>query len=192
MKTMKKPLLFSALLVAVFLGLAIFQQNYEFLLYAGVLLILVYILHATDDLFGYKKIALWGFAIWVLLHLLGGFASINGVRLYDYMLINLVGEPYNILKYDQFVHLFCYGVMGMLIASVVDHIASADANHWALGVIAVLAATGIGGLNEIIEFSTVILFETNGVGGYTNTALDLVTNLIGAIIGVLLFHKLER
>ncbi len=188
----KKPLLFSALLVVVFLVLAIVQQNYEFLLYAGVLLVLVYLLHATDHLFGYKKVALWGFAIWILLHLLGGFASINGVRLYDYMILSIVGEPYNILKYDQFVHLFCYGVMGLLMTSIVDTIATQKTNHWVLGVVAVLAAIGVGSLNEVIEFATVVLFESTGVGGYTNTAIDLVTNLIGAIIGVVVFFKLER
>lgn len=189
---MKTPLIVSTVLVVAFLLLALVKQNYEFLLYAGVMFILIAFLHFTHERFSYTPLALWGFATWIVLHLLGGFASIHGTRLYDFMLINIVGEPYSILKYDQVVHVFCYVVMALLLCSVIDHLASASASHYLLGVVAVLAAIGVGSLNEIIEFSTTILFASNGVGGYENTALDLVSNLCGAIIGTITFHKLEK
>jgi len=48
---------------------------------------------------------------------------------------------------------------------------------------------GISALNEVIEFSTVVFFNSTGVGGYYNNALDLVFNAIGAAIAVLFMHK---
>jgi len=43
-------------------------------------------------------------------------------------------------------------------------------------------------LNEIIEFSTTLFFDNN-VGGYVNTALDFVSNLIGALLAIPFFRK---
>ena len=41
---------------------------------------------------------------------------------------------------------------------------------------------GFGGLNEIIEFGATVISPNTGVGGYVNTALDLVADLIGALL----------
>ena len=50
---------------------------------------------------------------------------------------------------------------------------------------AVLASLGIGLLNEILEFTMVVFADAgDAVGGYYNTALDLVFNFIGAVLGV--------
>ena len=38
--------------------------------------------------------------------------------------------------------------------------------------------------NEIIEFIAVLTVPETGVGGYENTMLDLVFNLIGGILAV--------
>jgi hypothetical protein len=40
---------------------------------------------------------------------------------------------------------------------------------------------GLGALNEIIEFSAVMLVPNTNVGGYYNTALDLAFNGLGAV-----------
>lgn len=37
-------------------------------------------------------------------------------------------------------------------------------------------------VNEIIEFAAVVLFQADGVGGYHNTCIDLVANLLGAMV----------
>ena len=42
----------------------------------------------------------------------------------------------------------------------------------------ILAAMGFGMLNKMIEFSTVLMVPDTNVGGYYNTALDLVSNSI--------------
>jgi len=48
-------------------------------------------------------------------------------------------------------------------------------------VLCAAAANGFGALNEIVEFLATMLTVTN-VGGYTNTALDLVSNMAGSVM----------
>jgi len=58
--------------------------------------------------------------------------------------------------------------------------------------IIVLIAEGIGAINEIIELSTVVFFHTQGVGNYYNNALDLVFNLIGAMLGSIIILNTNK
>ena len=63
-------------------------------------------------------------------------------------------------------------------------------NKILLSLIIILIASGIGAFNEIIEFFAVVFFNAaKGVGGYFNNALDLVFNLIGAIIASFIITK---
>ena len=179
------PYLVSFTLAGLLTLLTLVAQNYEFLLYAVTVIVLVAIIYKTDQYFGFARIGLWLFNGWLVLHILGGLASYDGVRFYDLILLDLVGAPYDILKYDQFVHFYCYFVISVLMWSVVRKIAKPDASVPVVCVVTVLAASSVGALNEIIEFLAVVLFETQGVGGYTNTAIDLVANLAGAIAGTL-------
>jgi putative membrane protein len=68
--------------------------------------------------------------------------------------------------------------------SLVTKFTQKNSNKTAIGLIVFLASIGIGALNEVIEFSVVVLF-TSGVGDYFNNALDLVFNAAGALISVL-------
>ena len=179
------PFTSSFFLAGLLAVLTVVFQNYEFLIYAITVMVLVVILYRTDKHFGFSRLGLWLFNVWLVLHTLGGLASLDGVRFYDLMLLELVGEPYHVLKYDQFVHFYCYVVIAMLMWSAVQKIARPDANGLTIGVINVLAASSVGALNEVIEFLAVILLGSEGVGGYTNTAIDLVANLLGAIVGTL-------
>ena len=177
------PFIASFFLAGLLAVMTLVFQNYEFLIYAITVIVLVFILFKTDRHFGFNRLALWLFNIWLILHTLGGLASFQGIRFYDLILLDLVGDPYQILKYDQFVHFYCYVVISMLMWSVVQKIAKPDANGLTVCVINVLAASSVGALNEVIEFLAVVLLGSEGVGGYTNTAIDLVANLIGAIVG---------
>lgn len=175
----------SFLLAGLLTLLTIVFQNYEFLLYAITVAILAFVLYRTGRYFGFSQAGLWLFNVWLILHICGGLAFYQGVRFYDLVLINIVGEPYYILKYDQFVHFFCYLVMSILMWSVVQKIAKKNASGIVVCVVTILAASSIGAINEIIEFLAVVALGTDGVGGYTNTAIDLVANLLGAIVGTL-------
>ncbi len=56
----------------------------------------------------------------------------------------------------------------------------------------VAAATGFGALNEVIEFAITLLVPENNVGGYVNTAMDLVYNLAGAVLAALWLRAFYR
>jgi len=182
------PYILSFFLAGILTLLTIIFQNYEFLLYAITVVILIVILYKTDKYFKYKRLGLWLFNIWLILHVLGGLASYQGVRFYDLILLNLVGDPYHVLKYDQFVHFYCYVVMSILMWSVVQKIIKRSASSAVVCVVTILAASSLGAVNEIIEFFAFMMLGTEGVGGYINTAIDLVANLLGAIIGTLYMH----
>jgi putative membrane protein len=45
--------------------------------------------------------------------------------------------------------------------------------------------SGLGAINEVLEFLAVVSVPDTNVGGYENTALDLVCNLLGALLAVI-------
>ncbi|MEJ8567309.1 hypothetical protein [Elongatibacter sediminis] len=52
--------------------------------------------------------------------------------------------------------------------------------------------SGCAALNEVIEFTVTLLVPKNNVGGYVNTALDLVYDLVGAIIAALVIRRTDH
>tara|TARA_Y100000310_G_C20586970_1_gene765934 strand:+ start:955 stop:1341 length:387 start_codon:yes stop_codon:yes gene_type:complete len=122
----------------------------------------------------------------------GGGIFIKGQKLYATMIYPVVGEPYNIFKFDQFVH-----VVGFFVATlVIYHLLKPKLikNHkWAaLSIVVVMAGFGLGALNEVIEFAATVIVPETGVGGYENTALDLVADLVGAIAAMFYIYKKEK
>ena len=55
-----------------------------------------------------------------------------------------------------------------------------------------IGAMGLGAVNEIIEFSAVLMLPDTNVGGYYNTALDLCFNGLGAVVAVLVIGFARR
>ncbi len=164
----------------------------EFLVYVVTLWPMIYLIEKTDRVFGYGLLAKIGFSIWLFLHLGGGTFYINGKRWYDTILIDIVGEPYHILKYDQAIHTFCYFVITLFIYAILRHISKEKANRLAICLITALAAMGVSAMNEIVEFSAVVVFNSGGVGGYYNNALDLVFNLAGVIPAIAVAAKTRK
>jgi len=189
-KDIKKEILGSWILLILFIIASVLRKNWEFLFYAASLIILLILVTISDKKFNYPKIALYGLGSWLLLHLLGGMAKIGDTRLYDFMLINIIGEPYQILKYDQFVHFYCYFVAAFFVYSIIRSFSKKDSSFTVIAFITVIASVGIGGINEIIEFAAVVIVNSNGVGGYYNTAIDLVANTLGALAALPFLKKL--
>ena len=182
--------IWASLLVLVFFTIRyILSKNYEFLTYVVVLGATIYFIFKSDKFFKYPALARWGFAIWMFLHLAGGSFKIAGVRLYDYILVPLVGEPYNFLRYDQVIHTYCYFVITLFVYSVVLFVAKDKIRTKTAFVLIFLGGIGIGAINEIIEFSTVALFNAKGVGDYFNNSLDLIFNSLGALIAAFYSRK---
>ena len=124
-----KTTLLNIVLLTAFTIYYLTQRNAEFLVYAVTLSAVIYLIEKTDHAFNYGLPAKIGFSTWLFLHLGGGAFHINGQRWYDTILIDIVGEPYNILRYDQALHTFCYFVITLFIYAVVRHISKEKANR---------------------------------------------------------------
>tara|TARA_Y100000034_G_C6877583_1_gene401614 strand:- start:348 stop:929 length:582 start_codon:yes stop_codon:yes gene_type:complete len=172
------------LILVALLVRALLARNYEFIVYWVVLVALFLVIIVLDKKYKYPVSAVLFFSIWSIMHMSGGQFKINGVRVYDTILVNVIGDPYNIFKYDQLMHVVAYFAISILVYfTLKKHM---KINSKALTVVAILAALGIGLLNEIIEFAMVIWADAAAeVGGYYNTALDLVFNFVGAVLGPL-------
>ena len=190
---MNKNSLFQMILISIValvsLVYFIVSANYEFIVYVFVLVLFFGFVIYSDRFFGYPKVATWGLMVWAVLHMAGGAVYIGGVRLYDLMFLPLVGEPYNILKYDQFMHFYTYLVIGVLVYFIFKkYLKSENVLTTAL---VVFAVSGIGAFYELVEFSTVVMFANTGVGGYYNLVLDILFNFVGAVSGVLVGKRLS-
>ena len=189
MKRGKLFLLISVLIILFFSVLAISQKNYEFLAYSVIGALVVWLIYSTDKIYRYSNFAKISFLIWIFLHFAGGLFRYNGKNWYSIILVNLVGEPYNILRYDQVLHFFFYFITAIFIYSVIISFAEKNTSKFKLWLIIVLSAAGVGALNEIMEFGVYIYYENSGVGTYINNALDLVFNTLGAMLGAWIYLK---
>jgi len=173
------------IVLLIFSFIFISRKNYEFIWYIVVIVSLMLLVILTNHKVNYPNGILWGLAIWSILHMSGGGLYIGKTRLYDLILWPIVGEPYLILKYDQLIHIFGFGVTTFLMYSLIKPLLNKNIKKWcALSIVIIMAGLGAGALNEIIEFFVTIFTSSSGVGGYVNTALDLVSNLIGAAIAM--------
>ena len=142
----------------------------------------------------YKKlhlapVILGGLSIVGFMHLAGGTVDVYGTRLYGFWLIE------GILKYDNVIHLVSIFVATFVAYSIVSPHLDLRVKHHPLlfSLLLVLIALGIGAINEIFEFGAVVFLDAQeAVGDYFNNALDLVFNLIGAIIACFFIYPYHR
>ena len=146
----------------------------------------------TKDRVHYPMLCLWGLTLWALMHMAGGTIYLGDTRLYELILIP-ISDKYEIFKYDQFVHILGFGVATYIFYGVLRSILRKDLQKWtALSIIVVMVGLGIGALNEVIEFIITVIAPSTGVGGYINTSLDLVADLIGAIGALIVIRINEK
>jgi len=122
--------------------------------------------------------------VWAILYMCGG-----GIRVGDGVLYGVILVPLStklpILRYDQFVHIVGFGVATLVMDHLLRPLLRPDLHRWtALSIVVVMAGLGVGALNEIIEFIATVVMPETGVGGYENTALDLVSDLVGAVLAI--------
>jgi hypothetical protein len=159
--------------------------NYEFIVYVITMAVLIALVGRSLRSAEYPPAMLWALSLWGLAHMAGGGVPIDGSVLYNLRLIPLIdsGEVF-ILKYDQAVHAFGFGVTAWVLHHLlVRHYPGTRGTATAL-VYPALAAMGLGAVNEMIEFTAVLMVPDTNVGGYTNTALDLVFNAGGAVLAM--------
>ena len=166
-------------------------KNWEFVSYIGVIVFFLVLIIATNSKTNYHNFDLWGLTLWALLHMSGGSVQVKGERLYNLILIPL-SESYEIFKYDQFVHIVGFGVATLLMYHIIRPHLKTNLKQWvAVSIVIVMAGLGVGAFNEILEFGATVVVSDTGVGGYKNTSLDLVADLIGAIIALIIIRIKE-
>src|SRR3989338_2791362 len=183
-------LIINILSLIIFTFFFLSRGNYEFLFYVGVIIFFLALIVLTNNKVNYPDIVLWGLTLWSILHMSGGGIIVNGKVLYSLILFPIVGEPYLIFKYDQLVHIIGFGVATLAMYYLLEPSLKDRNKLVSLSIIIVMAGLGVGALNEIIEFFATVVVPSTGVGGYENTSLDLVSDLVGALIA--LWYVLRR
>ncbi len=176
------------------IGGASSRDNKEFLIYIGVMVVLIAIVGYVHYRVRLSIGALWAMSIWGALHMAGGLVPvpeswpINGtIRvLYSWWII-----PPHYLKYDQVVHAYGFGVTTLIcwqaIRAAVRPIGQLLPTFGVL-TLCVAGGMGFGAMNEIIEFVATLLVENTNVGDYNNTGWDLVSNMAGSLTAAILIR----
>lgn len=167
--------------------------NYEFIVYIATMAILGWLVVRNLRKAAFPLSILWALSIWGFAHMAGGGIPVGDSVLYSWVILPLidVGDTI-ILKYDQVVHFYGFGVTAWLLWHLLArHFPDARGTS-TIYVYPALAAMGLGAVNEIIEFSAVLAVPETNVGGYYNTALDLVFNGAGAVFAMWLVARRER
>lgn len=193
-KSQKILLGINAALLLGFGGVFVARGNYEFVIYVGVIVFFMGVVGATLRRVRYSLASLVGLTVWSAMHLAGGGIAIElaadgggdpGVgRLYDVMLVPL-SDTLPIFRYDQLVHIWGFGAATLVMHDLLaGSLRQPVTSRFAVPLVVVMAGLGVGAFNEIVEFGVAGLVPQSGVGGYMNTSLDLVADLVGAVLGL--------
>jgi len=130
------------------IGFAIYYisiRDYEFLWYVLVLVILFTLVASTLHKSKFDYLILWGLSLWGLMHMAGGGLIVSGAVLYKLKLIYLfdIGDTY-ILKFDQFVHAFGFGVTTLVAWHLLKPYLNNKVNYKIIYPMVVLIAMGAG------------------------------------------------
>ncbi len=169
------------------------RDNYEFLIYIGVMIVLIGLVGVVHVRVHLTLPLLWCLSVWGLAHMMGGLVPVpeswpidGDIRvLYSWWLIP------DYLKFDNIVHAYGFGVTTWvcwqgLSAALRRHMPVYPT--FGLLVLCAAGGMGFGALNEVIEFTATLLVPETNVGGYVNTGWDLVTNLVGAVVAATLIR----
>lgn len=187
------PIVLVTILYLLFFTIYFFyKKNYEFILYIIVVLFFAFLIILSNKKIKYTNRLLWLLTIWAFFHMAGGCLYLNGIRLYELILIP-ISETYNLFRYDQLIHIYGFMVATFVSYHLIKPLLRPRINKWfALSIVVAMAGLGFGALNEIIEFFATQILTTTGVGDYINTSLDLISNLVGAIIAVVIIRIKEK
>jgi putative membrane protein len=179
------------LLLAAFSTHFFAAKNYEFVLYIGVIIFFLSVFIITNSRIYYPNALLWALWTWALMHLSGGAFYINQKLLYEIILIPL-SEKYPVFRYDQLVHIVGFAAATVTMYYILKPLLRSDIRAWiSLSIVVASAGLGIGAFNEIVEFLATVVVPETSVGGYLNTSLDLVADLIGALVAVAVVRMID-
>jgi putative membrane protein len=167
--------------------------NQEFIGYIGTMLAFMLLIGLGARAAEFPAFLLWALSFWGLAHMAGGSVEVDGAVLYAYRFLPLVGDgELTLLKYDQVVHFYGFAVAALVLRHILLRSHPQLWGSKCLFVYSFLGSMGLGALNEVIEFTAVVVLPDTNVGGYYNTGLDLVFNMAGAFSATLGATLLSR
>ena len=191
----KPVLIFTGLYMVLAVAGAMGAGNREFILYISVMMVVITTIFMVHRRYPLTVPLLWSFSVWGLLHMAGGLVTIpqGWVRdgphavLYSWWLIP------RYLKYDQLTHAYGFGITSWLCWHVVKGaLRSPDGSPVrptpGMLLLCVAAGMGFGAFNEVVEFAATRILPDTNVGDYANTGWDLVANLVGSLITVVIIR----
>lgn len=181
-------------------GYSIWSWNLEFVYYSAWMVVFILGVITLDRRVGVPTVLIWLLMGWTVAHLVGGTLPVPERFVEEgrpHTLYNLRLAPW-LPKYDQVVH--CLGFMvatltawtGLRATYVTAGASGPPRIGFGLSLAIVLIGMGLGAMNEVIEFVATVIFPDTNVGGYDNTGWDLVSNLTGCIIAVVIIRSRER
>lgn len=169
------------------LGIATGQPNWQvYLVFLLLGAIGVAVLHLRVSL---SRLTIWGLVLFGVGHVAGGMAPVGGGVLYQHWLID------GVVRYDNLQHAIGFGFVGRATWEALGRRLApvADDRPVVAWWLVVLGASAFGAVNEIVEYVLTLTLESTSVGGYDNTARDLVANLVGGILlGWVTGHQMRR
>ena len=168
-------MLVAGTVVLLTLGIATGQDNWP--VYAVVVLggaAVVTRLHVRG---GLSTATTWGLVAFALGHLAGGMVPVGDGVLYQLWLVD------GVLRYDNLQHAIGFGFVGRAIwETLQSRLAPSERDRPGIAMwIVVLGAAAAGAVNEIVEYLLTLVLPEHRVGGYDNTARDLIANLLGGL-----------
>ena len=155
--------------------------NREFVVYLVVDMAAIVTVCALHRRVGFSPAVVWGLSLLGAAHMAGGLFRppegwpVEGRR----VLYNLWLIP-DRLKFDQIVHFYGSAIVTWVCWQWLRSAAGLTRPTVGLVMLCALAGTGLGAINEVIEFLTTRVVSDTNVGGFENTGWDLVANLAGA------------
>jgi predicted membrane protein DUF2238 len=147
----------------------------QFWIYLGVMAVLMALVAWVDRRVGLGSGMLAAMSVWGLAHMAGGLIPVERV---GQVLYNVVLIPH-VLRYDQAVHAFGFGTAAAICRRVLE-VRAPGLPPGTTAAVVWLMGMGLGALNEVVEFVATLVQPASNVGGYHNTAFDLVFNMLGS------------
>ncbi|MES2966604.1 MAG: DUF2238 domain-containing protein [Patescibacteria group bacterium] len=168
--------------------------NNEFVIYVAVIVAIFIGVFTTLRKTLFPIWMLWLLSIWGLMHVAGGAVQIGDHVLFAHRIYPFLdyGGDFYILKYDQVVHAYLYGLVALMAHHTLRVPLQVTGHMFLVGLAAAMISLGISGLNEIMEFLIAVTLEENGVGGYENAMLDLIFNFSGAVLALGILYVVRR
>ncbi len=153
----------------------------EFFVYAVVILGAIAVGWRLCRGFRVPSLLLFSAQVGIILHFAGGLAILGNERLYDQIIFGI--------RYDKYVHLINAFVFTFLVHRMPWR--QMYPARWFGDLASLVTVLGLGAVIEIVEYAVTLTVVNNGVGNYDNNMQDLIANVCGASLAVIVHRRLS-